>query len=213
MGSMSIFLPFFLCLPVFFAAEKIELFNGVNMDGWLGPDNQPARCTVANREMFCSSGVGDIHTKATHSSAHIHLEFQIPAMPEQKGQRKGNSGVYLQGRYEIQILDSWENPTYANGSLGALYGQTAPLLNAARKPLEWQAYDIIFHATACDTAGVVTKKATVTVLLNGELVQDHVTIEKAADCTAGPLLLQDHSGFKDAPKTTMKFRNLWLRPL
>jgi len=210
---MRIVLPFLFCLPALLAADKVELFNGVNMDGWLGPDNQPARCTVANREISCSSGVGDIHTKAPHGSAHLHVEFQIPAMPAQKGQLKGNSGVYLHGRYEIQILDSWENPTYANGSLGALYGQSAPMLNAARQPLEWQSYDIIFHATVCDAAGAVTNKATVTVLLNGELVQDHVTIEKATECTVGPLLLQDHSGFKDAPKTTMKFRNLWLRPL
>lgn len=103
---MRILLPIFLCLPALFAADKIELFNGVNMDGWLGPDNQPARCTVANREISCSSGVGDIHTRTPHGSAHLHLEFQIPAMPAQKGQLKGNSGVYLQGRYEIQILDS-----------------------------------------------------------------------------------------------------------
>jgi hypothetical protein len=141
-------------------------------------------------------------------------------MPNQKGQLRGNSGVYLHACYEVQILDSYQNPTYADGSLGAVYGFSAPMVNAARPPELWQSYDILFRAPRCDAGGSVTQPGLVTVLLNGVLIQDRVSIAKKGGgcrleniCQAGPLLLQDHSGFKDAPDTLMKFRNLWIRKL
>lgn len=194
-------------------SDAVVLFDGTTVAKWMTLDGKPSRCTASNGAMVCVSGVGDQYSTEKFRSAQIHLEFAPPLMADQHGQMRGNSGVYLHGKYEIQILDSYNNPTYANGALGALYGQSAPLVNAARPPEQWQTYDIIFHGPQCDTAGAVTQKGTVTVLLNGVLVQDHVSIDKSSGCDAGPLMLQDHSGFKDAPVTAMKFRNVWFRRL
>ncbi len=170
--------------------------------------------------MACKSGSADVFSKEKFRSAQIHVEFNIPNMPEQHGQLRGNSGVFLQGLYEIQVLDSYHNPTYANGSAGALYGQYAPLVNASRPPEQWQTYDIVFHAPHCDGDGKVVQKGTLSLLQNGILVQDHVEVQHvtpgnsgANACAAGPLKLQDHSGFPGAPTTTMRFRNIWFRPL
>jgi hypothetical protein len=194
-------------------SDAIVLFNGKDMSGWHIADGSPARCSVADGAIACRSGAGDIYSETKFQSVQLHLEFLVPSMPDQTGQLRGNSGVYLQGRYEIQILDSYGNPTYPTGALGALYGQSAPLVNAARPPGEWQSYDIVFHAPRCDDDRHIVEKASVTVLLNGVLVQDHVRIEASAACEPGPLMLQDHSGFEGAPVTEMRFRNLWLRPL
>lgn len=195
-------------------SDAVVLFGGADMSKWVKPDGSPSGCRAEAGTMNCSTGAGDAVTVETFGSAQIHLEFLIPSMPDQKGQLRGNSGVYLQGRYEVQVLDSYHNPTYANGSLGALYGQYAPLVNAARPPEQWQSYDIIFHAPKCDSSGAITEKGTLTVLLNDVLVQDHVLIREHKEaCHPGPLLLQDHSGFPGAPRTVMKFRNIWLRRL
>lgn len=198
-------------------SDAVVLFNGLDMTGWVTADGRPARCEVASQEMTCTSGVGDIATTEKFTDAQIHLEFAVPDMPDQTGQLKGNSGLYLQAKYEIQILDSFRNPTYAHGSLGGLYGQAAPLVNAARPPGQWQSYDIVFHGPTCDAEGKVTRKATVTVVLNGLLIHDHVAIDASeklgAGCEAGPILLQDHSGFPGAPVTKMKFRRIWMRRL
>ncbi len=191
--------------------------DAVALSEWARKDGSPSRCQLAGGVIECMSGSGDIYSKEKFQSAQIHLEFNVPSMPEQKGQLRGNSGVYLQAKYEMQILDSYENPTYSHGSLGGLYGQSAPLVNAARKPEQWQSYDMIFHAPKCDPQGLVTQAADLTVLLNGVLVQDHVPVRASLllgkGCEAGPLMLQDHSGFKNAPVTKMKFRNLWIRRL
>jgi hypothetical protein len=169
--------------------------------------------------MTSKSGTGDIFTKRKIGSAQIHVEFATPLMPDAKSQARGNSGVYLQGRYEVQVLDSFQNPTYANGSCGALYGQYAPLVNACRPPEQWQSYDIIFHAPACSADGTVTAPGTLTLLHNGVLVQDHVIIkdvtggaQKSSVCEPGPLRLQDHY-HPDVKETFMRFRNIWYRPL
>ncbi|MBI3209537.1 MAG: DUF1080 domain-containing protein [Candidatus Solibacter usitatus] len=196
------------------------LFDGKNMSGWRTRDGGPAKCTPENGEMVCKTGSGDIYSVEKFKDAQIHLEFAVPHMPAEKGQRRGNSGVFLHSCYEVQILDSFENPTYADGSLGGLYGVSAPMVNAARKPGEWQSYDMIFRAPRCDTGGNLTEPGRLTALLNGVLVQDHVAITKKGSgcrhdniCDAGPLRLQDHSGFPGAPVTVMKFRNVWIRKL
>ncbi|MEZ5352548.1 MAG: DUF1080 domain-containing protein [Bryobacteraceae bacterium] len=198
-------------------SDAIVLLNSGSVEGWIGPSGAPAGCEVEGGVMECASGAGDIRTKHEFQNAQIHLEFATPSMPEQKGQLRGNSGLYLHGRYELQILDSYRNSTYAHGHLGALYGQAPPLVNAARRPGEWQSYDIVFHGPKCDASGNVVTKATVTAFLNGILVQDHVSIDASEKlgkgCTPGPILLQDHSGFPNAPRTVMRFRNVWLRPL
>ena len=195
-------------------SDAIVLFGGADVNAFTKPDGSPTGCRAVNGEMVCASGAKDAVSRAKFDAVQLHLEFSPPPMPSQKGQLRGNSGVYLQGRYEVQILDSFENPTYADGSLGGVYTEAAPLVNAARRPGEWQTYDMIFHPHKCDAGGKVVENGTVTVLLNGVLVQDHHRIQAVkGGCGAGPLLLQDHSGFKNAPLTEMKFRNIWIRPL
>jgi hypothetical protein len=198
-------------------SDAIVLFNGKDMTGWVTANGSQARCDVADEVMSCTSGVGDILTLRKFQSGQLHLEFAVPHMPDQRGQLRGNSGVYLHAKYEIQVLDSFDNPTYGHGSLGGLYGQAPPLVNAARPPEQWQSYDMIFRAPKCDASGKVTEKAIITVLLNGVLIHDHVPIDASEKlgqgCEPGPLMLQDHSGFPNAPVTTMRFRKLWYRPL
>ena len=160
------------------------------------------------------TGTGDLISKPTFASAQIHVEFATPNMPDAKGQARGNSGVYLQGRYEIQVLDSYRNPTYADGSSGALYGRHAPLVNPSRPPDEWQTFDIVFHPPKCTPDGKMAEPGSLTLLYNGVLVQDHVDVLAGQKCdpTPGPLLLQDHY-HPDAKDTPIKFRNIWFRPL
>ena len=201
-------------------SDAVVLFDGTDLSHWTLKDGRPSKCQVQDGAMACKTGSGDSYSKERFRSAQIHVEFATPNMPEQHGQLRGNSGVFLQGLYEIQVLDSYQNPTYANGSAGALYGQYAPLVNASRPPEQWQTYDIVFQAPRCDSSGKVMQKGTLTLLHNGVLVQDHVEIQHNTPgnsntnvCDAGPLRLQDHSGFPGAPVTVMRFRNIWLRPL
>ncbi len=195
-------------------SDAIVLFDGRDLSNWVTQDGKPSRCVVAEGAMNCKSGVGNQYTTSKIGSMQLHLEFAVPYMPEQHSQLRGNSGVFLQSRSEVQVLDSYNNPTYADGSLAALYKEYAPLVNAARPPGQWETYDIIFHQPLCGADGKVARKGTVTVILNGILVQDHVTINKTdAGCGPAPLMLQDHSGFKGAPVTTVKFRNIWYRPI
>ena len=200
-------------------SDAIVLFDGKGLSEWTSGDGRPAAWPVSDGAMTCRSGTGDIYTKRKFASAQIHVEFATPSMPDAKSQARGNSGVYLQGRYEVQVLDSFHNPTYPNGSCAALYGQSAPLVNACRPPEQWQSYDIIFHAPACGADGKVTAPGTLTLLHNGVLVQDHVEIkgvsggaQKGSICEPGPLRLQDHF-HPDVKQTFMRFRNIWYRPL
>ena len=200
-------------------SDATVLFDGRDLSQWASADGSPARCTIEEDILTCRSGAGDIQSKEQFRTAQIHLEYAVPLMPNQTGQLRGNSGVYIQGCYEIQILDSFNNPTYANGSNGAIYGQAAPLVNASRPPGEWQTYDIIFQAPRCDN-GEVKQQGILTVLHNGVMIHNRFRLKGPGAgcqlsnlCDAGPLRLQDHSGFPDAPDTIMKFRNIWLRKL
>ena len=146
----------------------------------------------------------------------LHLEWATPSEVVGQSQGRGNSGVFLMNRYEVQILDSYNNKTYVNGQAASIYKQYPPLVNASRKPGEWQTYDIIFHAPRFDDAGRVTKRATVTVLHNGVLVQDDVEIQGDTSHdrpptytkhpAKQPIRLQDHGN-------PMRFRNIWVREL
>jgi len=200
-------------------SDAVVLFNGKDLTGWTRRDGSPARCTAAGGVMVCRTGAGDIYTTEKFRDAQIHLEFYLPSMLAQKSQLRANSGVYLHGCYEIQILDSYQNPTYPEGAAAAVYGISPPLVIASRPPEQWQSYDIVFRAPRCDAGGNFLRPGYVTVFHNGVLVQDHVEIKRPGGCRGqdlcapGPLMLQDHSGFKDAPDTTIQFRNLWLRKL
>ena len=207
-------------------SDAVVLFNGRDNTGWTRLDGTPSHCTVADGVMSCRTGALDTQSSEKFRDAQIHVEYNLPNEPEMRGQGRANSGVVLQGRYEIQILDSYQNETYANGSCGALYGQSAPLVNACRRPGEWQSYDITFHAPRCAPDGSVQTPGSLTMLHNGVLIQDHVPV-RARSCVAdeGPLVLQDHgrsvgrkigtaTGVSEgAPDTTVKFRNIWMRRL
>lgn len=202
-------------------SDAIVLFDGTALGEWTKPDGTPTGCTIdSEKAMNCTTSAKDAVSKTKYRNAQIHLEYKLPSMPEQKGQLRGNSGVFLMGCYELQVLDSLNNPTYADGIAGALYGFAAPLVNASRPALEWQSYDVVFTAPSCNAQGVLEKPAMASVIHNGVLVQYNTVMAKkgagcqvANLCEAGPLRLQDHSGFKDAPRTEMRFRNIWLRPL
>jgi hypothetical protein len=162
------------------------------------------------------SGKGYLRTRAEFSDIQLHLEFATPAEIKGAGQGRGNSGVFLAGVFEIQVLDSFENPTYADGQAAALYGQHPPLVNASRPPGEWQSYDIVFIAPRFSADGTLVTPATVTVLHNGILVHHsrpfwgptaHKRIDPYVPATArGPIRLQDHGN-------PVKFRNIWVRSL
>ncbi|XOV92957.1 MAG: DUF1080 domain-containing protein [Bacteroidota bacterium] len=157
-----------------------------------------------------------IHTVRQFGDIQLHIEWRTP--PEAanlEGQKSGNSGIYFMGKYEVQVLNSYENETYFDGQAGAVYGQHPPLVNASKKPGEWQVYDIIFRAPVYKENGGILKPAEVTVLHNGVLIQDHSVIlgpttaynkdlpEKAEK---GPLMLQDHNN-------PVSYRNIWVREL
>ena len=175
--------------------------------------------------MTCRTGAGDIQTNEKFRDAQIHLEFSVQAGPEEKGWARGNSGVILLNRYEIQVLDSYKSQMPAGSENCAGFTAYGPLVNACRPPGEWQSYDIIFHAPRCAADGTVETPGSLTLLHNGVLVQDHVPVRGRNCVGEGPLVLQDHSrsvGRKialsqgvegPAPDTTTRFRNIWMRRL
>jgi hypothetical protein len=197
-------------------SDAIVLFDGEDLSQWKSDkDGGPAKWEVKDGAATVN-GTGYISTKQSFGDCQLHIEWATPAVVKGEGQGRGNSGVYLQGRYEIQILDSYINKTYYDGQAGAVYKEYAPLVNVCRKPGEWQAYDIIYHAPRFDDAGKLLKPGRVTVLQNGVLIQDNVEI-KGPTGAAGepkytahplkqPLTLQDHHN-------PVRFRNIWIREL
>ena len=197
-------------------SDAIVLFDGTNLSQWLSADNGPAKWKVENRYMEVVPHTGYIHTKTPFGDCQLHVEFSEPTPPHGESQERGNSGVFLKGEYEIQVLDSYENKTYADGQASAVYGQYPPLVNASRPPGQWQSYDIVFHGPHFDASGKLTRPARVTVFHNGVLVQDNVeltgpTAHKArppykAGPDKAPLALQDHGD-------PVHYRNIWIREL
>jgi hypothetical protein len=199
------------------AGAKV-LFDGKGLTGWLKRDGKPTEWKVVDGVLQCVPGKGDVMTSEKFGpDFHLHIEFWLPLMEKAKGQGRANSGVYLQGRYEIQVLDSYMNETYENGSVGALYGLIAPDKAAQQKavkpPESWNAYDITFHAPRADATGKVTEKGKLTVKLNGVTLIENGQFDKVTGGAInsrldepGPILLQDHGN-------TVRFRNIWLKPL
>lgn len=196
-------------------ADAIILLDGSSMTEWSRPGGEPAGWRVdgvPGGAMTIVPGTGSIVSKREFQDAQIHVEFMTPVNGGE-GQDRGNSGVYIQGRYEIQVLDSYRSTTYPTGQCGAVYGQHVPQVNVCRPPGQWQTFDIIFRAARFDAAGAKTDNARVTVLHNGVLIHDNVEIRGITGGSiapetrdAGPLYLQDHGH-------EVQYRNIWIRPL
>jgi hypothetical protein len=194
-------------------SDAIVLFDGKDLSAWRS-GNGEAKWKVEGDAVVCVPKNGDITTKESFGDIQLHIEFATPNPPHGDSQERGNSGVFLMGQFEFQVLDSYKNPTYADGSASALYGQHPPLVNASRPPGEWQTYDIIF-TTPRVKDGKVETPAYVTAFHNGVLVHNHDalfgptnhrSIGKYNARTEGPIRLQDHGN-------TTKYRNIWVRRL
>lgn len=196
-------------------SDAIVLFDGSATDEWTKMDGSPIEWTIQGDALVVKPGTGPIKTRRQFGDMQLHIEFRTPAIVESEGQGRGNSGVFLQQRYEVQVLDSYENRTYSNGQAGSLYKQTPPLVNASRKPGDWQTYDIIFSAPLFNKDGMRTKAGYVTVLHNGVLIQNHTEILGTTEYIGWPkniahgpdaIQLQDHGNLT-------AFRNIWVREL
>jgi hypothetical protein len=193
-------------------SDAIVLFDGKDTSKWRGDKGD---CPWKIENGYMEARQGSISTRDSFGDCQLHVEFCTPNPPKGDSQGRGNSGVYIMGRYEIQILDSYNNPTYADGSCGSVYGQYPPLVNASRKPGEWQSYDIVFTSPRFQDGKMVTP-GIVTVIHNGVLVQNHTEIMGITNHRVlpkvephdlkAPLGLQDHGN-------PMRFRNIWIREL
>ena len=197
-------------------SDAIILFDGKDLSKWQARDGSPAGWTVQNGELIVAPGAGTIQTKDYFGSCQLHIEFKTPTPgPENTLQMKGNSGIMLQSRYEVQILDCDNNPTYVNGYVGSVYKQSAPLANPFTGTNQWQVYDIYWKAPVFGTDDQLESPAMITVVLNGVVVQNNYILKGNTPYTGlpkyvahgrMPLTLQDH-GVKVA------FRNIWIRNL
>lgn len=200
------------------APDKNVLVKGKDMTKFKSSAKSGATWTVQDGVMTVNKEAGDIQTKRTFNDFQLHVEWRIPKGIKGEGQLRGNSGIFLQGIYEIQILDSYKNVTYANGQSGSIYKQTAPLANAMCEPGEWNTYDIVYTAPTFKTDGTYRSRPRVTILHNGVLVQNNTEIQgttpyiglpQVVKHEAGPIRLQAH-GDDSAP---ISFRNIWIREL
>ncbi len=196
-------------------SDAIVLFADGDASGFRHYDGSEVKWKVGKKELTAEPGTGDIRSKKDFGSCQLHLEWKSPKEPNKKGQDKGNSGVYFDGKYEVQILNSFENRTYSNGQAGAVYKQHIPLVNATSPTGDWNTYDIIYHAPEFDEDGAKTKSGTLTVIHNGVLIQDHVEIQGTTEYIGrpkniahgpGPIILQEHNNY-------VSYRNVWVRPL
>lgn len=199
-------------------SDAIVLFDGSSLDEWESAEEggSAAEWEISGDHMTVAPGTGGIRTKQGFGSVQLHVEWRSPDEIEGDGQGRGNSGIFLQSTYELQVLDSYNNETYSNGMAGSIYKQHIPLVNAAREPGEWQSYDIIYTAPQFKDDGSLMSPARITVFWNGILVQDNVEIKGATQYIGHPsyeahddklpIMLQDHSN-------PVSFRNIWVREL
>jgi len=199
-------------------ADAIVLFGGRDLSEWVSQDSAAASSRWAVRDGYFEvvSGTGGIRTRRGFGDVQLHVEWMAPSPPRGTGQDRGNSGVFLMGMYEVQVLDSYENRTYPDGQAAAIYGQYPPLVNASRPPGQWQTYDVVFRRPRFDASGALTAPARLTVIHNGVLVQDAVVLTGptghherppyAKHDDRLPIGLQDHGH-------PVRFRNFWVRDL
>jgi 3-keto-disaccharide hydrolase len=203
-------------LPVPPPHDAVVLFDGHSLGNWTSATGGPAKWTVRDGYFEVAPGTGSIQTQQGFGDAQLHVEWASPAPASGEGQDRGNSGVYLMGLYEVQVLDSYGNRTYADGQAAAIYGQYPPLVNASRAPGVWQSYDIVFRRPRFGADGHVISPAIMTVFHNGVLVQDHVELTGPtahqqrppyqAHADRLPISLQDHGH-------RVRYRNTWIRNL
>lgn len=200
-------------------SDAIVLFNGSGFSEWksMGKDSVSGVRWYINNDssMTVLPQSGDIATKRSFGDCQLHLEFKTPPVVKGEGQGRGNSGVFLQGRYEVQVLDNFENRTYSNGQCGSVYKQSIPLVNTCRKPGEWQTYDILFTAPRFNADGVLVAPGRVTVIHNGVVIQlnteikgttEYIGLPKNQSHGNAPIRLQDHGDL-------VSYRNIWIREL
>jgi len=204
-------------------SDAVVLFDGKNLDAWAtARDGSPAKWVVANGVFTVDKPSGDIRTKRSFTDYQLHVEWRVPENVTGSDQARGNSGVYLAwvngDGYELQVLDSYNNTTYVNGQAASIYKQYPPLVNAMRKPGEWQTYDVVWTAPTFKADGSLATPAYVTAFHNGVLVQDHVALKGVTKYIgqpeykahgAAPILLQAHGD----PSPPLSFRNIWLREM
>ena len=198
-------------------SDAIVLFDGTNLNEWTNGKGEAAEWVVADGCVTVKRGTGTIQTKRQFNDFQLHIEWRSPAEVIGESQGRGNSGVFMQGIYEVQVLDNYNNRTYRNGQAGSVYKQHPPLVNACKAPGVWQTYDIIYTAPRFNENGTYFTPPTVTVLHNGVLVQNNVKMRGPTEYIgvpeytvkkhgAGPLVLQDHGN-------PVSFRNIWIREL
>lgn len=201
-------------------SDAVVLFNGKDLSNWEALKGGPAKWKVGDGYFEIAPdgniGSGDIRTKQVFGDFQLHVEWATPNPPKGTDQDRGNSGIFLHGLYEVQVLDSYHSVTYADGQASAIYGQYPPLVNATRPPGQWQTYEIVLHGARFDANGKLTRPANVTVILNGVLVQDHVNIKGPNSTKLGapyeptpeklPIRLQDHHH-------PVRYRNIWIREI
>jgi len=203
--------------PVPAPSDAIVLFDGKDLANWQAADTTaPTSWFVKDGYMQVAGKTGDLETKRAFGDMQLHVEWMTPTPAEGEGQERGNSGVYLMKTFEVQVLDSYQNPTYADGAAGSVFGQYPPLVNASRPPGVWQTYDIVFHRPRFAANGTLQCAARVTVFQNGVLVQNDAVLTGptaykrrppyAAMPDKMPLLLQDHGH-------PVRFRDIWVREL
>ncbi len=196
-------------------SDAIVLFDGKDLSKWVSAKEGDAKWEVKDGAVTVTKGLGDIKTRQTFGDIQLHIEFREPLGQTGEGQGRGNSGIFLAERYELQVLDSYESPTYVNGQAGSIYKQFPPLVNATRKAGEWQAYDVIFTAPRFSDGGGIITPARITVLHNGVLVQNNSSIWGPTAYRGlpvyvshgkGSIELQDHGN-------PVSYRNIWVREL
>src|SRR6266550_3102919 len=196
-------------------SDATVLFDGKDLSGWVSMDGNPTKWITRDGYMECVKGSGYVRTLQNFGDCQLHVEWATPVPAHGEGQGRGNSGVFFGlDRYEVQVLDSFEAKTYADGSAGAIYGQYPPLVNVSRPPGQWQTYDIIYTAPRFDAAGKLLSPVRLTIFHNGVLIQNHVKLtgptswlERAAyhvHPQKQPISLQDHGN-------PVRYRNIWIR--
>jgi hypothetical protein len=197
-------------------SDAIVLFDGTGLGAWRNHDGGKAGWVVRDGAMEAVPGAGFVYSRATFGDVQLHVEWAAPVPPKDTGQGRGNSGVFLMEEYDLQVLDSWHNDTYADGQAGAAYGQYPPLVNASLPPGTWQSYDIVFRRPRFDSTGALLAPARMTAFQNGVLIQDGVALwgptnwlqanPYKAGADRGSIGLQDHGN-------PVRYRNIWVREL